>query len=282
MTLIAHMAAPVRDAATALRLAPAEQRGLAIAAMAEAVRAHSDAILAANAEDMEGGREKGLSPAMLDRLLLDEARVEGIAASLDSIAAQDDPVGHVLETWTRPNGLRFEKTTTPIGVIGMIYESRPNVTADAAALCVRSANAVVLRSGSEALRSSKAIHAAVVEGLRCADLPEAAVQACFCTRDNLPERPSRARPRATAPEETRRTLASRSATSAASEASQSVRRLPESSTRRDDPTFTTTLRRESRKVMGGCSQASPLFYSSSSGLTRGSTGHSECYGSGWT
>ena len=176
MTLIAHMAAPARDAARDLRLAPAEQRSRAIAGMAEAVRAHSTAILAANAEDMESARDKGLSPAMLDRLLLDEARVEGIAASLSSIASQSDPVGHVLETWTRPNGLHFEKTTTPIGVIGMIYESRPNVTADAAALCVRSANAVILRSGSEALRSSQAIHAAVVEGLRSADLPEAAVQ----------------------------------------------------------------------------------------------------------
>uniref|UniRef100_UPI00356B3D0F glutamate-5-semialdehyde dehydrogenase n=1 Tax=Loktanella salsilacus TaxID=195913 RepID=UPI00356B3D0F len=122
------------------------------------------------------GREKGLSPAMMDRLMLDEARVQGMCDGLRAVAAQDDPIGAVIDAWDRPNGLHIERVRTPIGVIGVIYESRPNVTADAGALCLKSGNAVILRGGSESLHSSIAIHAALVTGLRAANLPEAAIQ----------------------------------------------------------------------------------------------------------
>ena len=165
-----------REAAGELRLAGAEARDAAIARMAFALRNAEAEVLAANAKDVEAAETKGLTDAMVDRLRLDPARLQCVAASLDSIARQNDPVGKVVEEWSRPNGLRFEKVTIPIGVIGMIYESRPNVTADASALCVKAGNAVILRGGSEAVHSNRAIHAAMVKGLAEAGLPEAAVQ----------------------------------------------------------------------------------------------------------
>ena len=138
--------------------------------MARHVRARANEILAANAEDVAD------ATAMVDRLLLNAERLEAIATALEQIAALPDPVGRVMARWQRPNGLDISRVRTPIGVIGMIYESRPNVTADAAAICLRSGNAIILRSGSEALRSALAIHGAIAEGLKEADLPEAAVQ----------------------------------------------------------------------------------------------------------
>ena len=132
-------------------------------------------VLAANASDLADGRDKGLSPAFMDRLALDEQRVEAIARGLDEVAALPDPVGRVLATFDRPNGLRIERVATPLGVIGVIYESRPNVTADAGALCLKSGNAVILRGGSDSFHSSAAIHACLIQGLREAGLPEDAI-----------------------------------------------------------------------------------------------------------
>jgi glutamate-5-semialdehyde dehydrogenase len=141
---------------------------------AAALREHQAQIIAANAEDIAAA--PGLSPAFRDRLLLDPARVEAMAKGLEEVAALPDPVGRVLAEWQRPNGLRLQRVAQPLGVIGMIFESRPNVTADAAALCLKSGNAVILRGGSESLRSATAIHACMVQGLKLAGLPEAAVQ----------------------------------------------------------------------------------------------------------
>ncbi|HXG81944.1 MAG TPA: glutamate-5-semialdehyde dehydrogenase [Sphingomicrobium sp.] len=159
-----------RGAADVLRTASAEQRSEAIQAMARQVRARAKDILAANAEDV------AVATTMVDRLLLNDDRIESIAIALEQVAALPDPVGQVMARWRRPNGLDISRVRTPIGVIGMIYESRPNVTADAAAICVRSGNAIILRSGSEALRSALAIHGALAEGLKEAGLPAAAVQ----------------------------------------------------------------------------------------------------------
>lgn len=170
------MGRAARDAARALRLAAPETRTRAIEGMARAVRAAAGDILAANARDVAAAESAGLSPAMVDRLKLDAARVEGIAAALETVAAIPDPVGAETERWTRPNGLHIARVRTPIGVIGIIYESRPNVTADAAALCVRAGNAAILRGGSECLVSNLAIHAAVASALAEAGLPEACVQ----------------------------------------------------------------------------------------------------------
>ena len=159
-----------RAGADALRAATAEQRTAAILAMAEALRAHADAILAANREDLaEAIRHQ-------DRLMLDEARLDAMVAGLDTVAGLPDPVGTEIARWQRPNGLDIARVRTPIGVIGMIYEARPNVTADAAAICVRSGNALILRPGSDCFRSSRAIHAALADGLRGAGLPATAVQ----------------------------------------------------------------------------------------------------------
>src|SRR5690606_30976104 len=133
-------------------------------------------ILAANARDLEYGREKGLSDAMIDRLRLDDDRLRGIEDGLRAVAEQPDPIGAVIDEWDRPTGLHIQRVRTPIGVLGVIYESRPNVTADAGALALKSGNAVILRGGSESLHSSEAIHACLVEGLRQAKLPEAAIQ----------------------------------------------------------------------------------------------------------
>jgi glutamate-5-semialdehyde dehydrogenase len=151
-------------------------RDAALREAARAVRRQTADILAANAEDMADGEQKGLSAAMLDRLRLDGARLEAIARGLEQIADLPDPLGRVLAEWRRPNGLLIRRVAVPLGVIGIIYESRPNVTADAGALCLKSGNAVILRGGSESLRSSTAIHAALVEGLRAANLPEGAIQ----------------------------------------------------------------------------------------------------------
>jgi glutamate-5-semialdehyde dehydrogenase len=141
---------------------------------AAALRDHQARIIAANAEDIAAA--PGLTPAFRDRLLLNPARVEAMAKGLEEVAALPDPVGRVLAEWQRPNGLRLQRVAQPLGVIGMIFESRPNVTADAAALCLKSGNAVILRGGSESLRSATAIHACMAQGLKLAGLPEAAVQ----------------------------------------------------------------------------------------------------------
>ena len=151
-------------------------RDAALREAARAVRRQTADILAANAEDMADGEQKGLSAAMLDRLRLDGSRLEAIARGLEQIADLPDPLGRVLAEWRRPNGLLIRRVAVPLGVIGIIYESRPNVTADAGALCLKSGNAVILRGGSESLRSSAAIHAALAEGLRAANLPEGAIQ----------------------------------------------------------------------------------------------------------
>jgi glutamate-5-semialdehyde dehydrogenase len=174
--LMRDMGRRARGGAEALRLASADTRTAAIGGMARAIRSHADAILAANAEDQAAGQAAGLAPAFLDRLTLDTDRLEAIARAVDEVAAIADPVGAVIAHWTRPNGLDISRVRTPIGVIAMIYESRPNVTADAAALCVRSGNAVILRSGSECLRSALAIHVAIEDGLVAAGLPGTCVQ----------------------------------------------------------------------------------------------------------
>ncbi|MFD1341288.1 glutamate-5-semialdehyde dehydrogenase [Litorisediminicola beolgyonensis] len=165
-----------KAAAAELAFAPSEAKTRALEAAADAVWAARADIIAANEKDMEYGREKGLSDAMMDRLMLDEDRVQSICDGLRAVAAQDDPVGAVLEEWDRPSGLHIQRVRTPLGVVGVIYESRPNVTADAGALCLKSGNAVILRGGSESFHSAAAIHACLVEGLREAGLPEDAIQ----------------------------------------------------------------------------------------------------------
>ena len=170
------MGGAARAAAQDLATADGASKALALTAAADAIWDTRNGILAANAQDMAYGRAKGLSPAMLDRLLLDEARIQAMADGVRAVAAQDDPIGTVITAWDRPNGLHIERVRTPIGVIGVIYESRPNVTADAGALCLKSGNAVILRGGSESLHSSSAIHAALVTGLRAAGLPDTAIQ----------------------------------------------------------------------------------------------------------
>jgi len=163
-----------RAATSALAAAPRAVKDQALMLAAAALREHEAAIIAANSEDIAAA--PGLTPAFRDRLLLNPARVEAMAKGLEEVAALPDPVGRVLTEWKRPNGLRLQRVAQPLGVIGMIFESRPNVTADAAALCLKSGNAVILRGGSESIRSASAIHACMVEGLRAAGLPEAAVQ----------------------------------------------------------------------------------------------------------
>lgn len=165
-----------RDAARVLADAGADARTNALSVAAQAIRRQAAAILAANAEDMEAARARDLSAALLDRLMLDEKRVEAMARGVEEVAAMPDPLGRTLAEWTRPNGLRIARVAVPLGVIGIIYESRPNVTADAGALCLKSGNAAILRGGSESFRSSRAIAACLQEGLRAAGLPEDAVQ----------------------------------------------------------------------------------------------------------
>jgi glutamate-5-semialdehyde dehydrogenase len=151
-----------RQAARVLALAPAAQKNRALAAMAKAVRGSRGKILAANAEDQAEAKSAGATPAFLDRLSLDAKRVEAMAEGLDVIRKLKDPVGAVLASWRRPNGMRIERVRVPLGVVGVIYESRPNVTADAGALCLKSGNAAILRGGSESFRSCRANHAALV------------------------------------------------------------------------------------------------------------------------
>jgi glutamate-5-semialdehyde dehydrogenase len=163
-------------AARALAQSSTETRNRALRAAAAAVRAQRPALLAANRLDMEQARTAGVSGALLDRLLLDDQRIESMAKGIEDIAGLADPIGEVIAEWTRPNGLVIQRVRVPLGVIGIIYESRPNVTADAGALCLKSGNAVILRGGSESTHSSRAIHACLVEGLRAAGLPDAAIQ----------------------------------------------------------------------------------------------------------
>ncbi len=165
-----------KAASRRLATASAEEKDAALLAMAEAVEAKTADIIAANAEDLARARDNGMAAAQLDRLTLNEARVAGIAEALRDIAALPDPVGAVVSSWTRPNGLEISRVRTPLGVVGVIYESRPNVTADAGALCLKAGNAVILRGGSDSLRSSGAIHAALQDGLREAGLPAHAIQ----------------------------------------------------------------------------------------------------------
>lgn len=174
--LIDRLGKAARAAAAELVFAPAEAKRRAIEIAADTVLERTSAILAANGEDLAHGAQKGLSPAMMDRLRLDEARIAGIATGLRAVAGQPDPVGAVIAEWDMPSGLHIQRVRTPLGVIGVIYESRPNVTADAGALCLKAGNAVILRSGSESWQSSRAIHACLVEGLCAAGLPEAAIQ----------------------------------------------------------------------------------------------------------
>jgi glutamate-5-semialdehyde dehydrogenase len=165
-----------KAAAVALALTPAERKTAALHTMAKAIRDQAGAILAANAEDMKAAEARNLSAALLDRLKLNDARVEAMAKGLEEIAAQPDPVGRTLAEWTRPNGLKIARVSVPLGVIGIIYESRPNVAADAGGLCVKSGNAAILRGGSESAKSSAVIVAALQSGLKAAGLPEAAIQ----------------------------------------------------------------------------------------------------------
>jgi glutamate-5-semialdehyde dehydrogenase len=171
-----------KAAARVLALAPTAQKDRALTAMAAAIRTGRADILAANAEDMADGRAAGLTGSFLDRLQLNDQRVEAMAEGIEVVRSLADPVGRVTESWTRPNGMTIERVRVPIGVIGIIYESRPNVTADAGALTLKSGNAVILRGGSDSHRSSRAIHAALVRGLRDANLPEDAI-ALVPTRD---------------------------------------------------------------------------------------------------
>ena len=180
--LMADIGTRAKAAAKTLASATAQAKTAALNAAGDAVWAARGNIIAANAKDMAYGRDKGLSAAMLDRLMLDEDRIQGMVDGLRSVAAQDDPVGAVMDEWTQPTGLNIRRVRTPLGVIGVIYESRPNVTADAGALCLKAGNAVILRGGSESFHSSTAIHRAMQDGLRAASLPVDAIQ-LIPTRD---------------------------------------------------------------------------------------------------
>jgi glutamate-5-semialdehyde dehydrogenase len=176
VALIASMGAKARDAARVLATTPRETKDRALNAMALALRNDADAILTANAKDMTIAEQNGTSGAFLDRLTLNAERIDGMAAGLDAIAALPDPVGQEIVRWQRPNGLDIARVRVPLGVIGIIYESRPNVTADAGALCLKAGNAAILRGGSESFHSSRAIAKSLGKGLKEAGLPEAAIQ----------------------------------------------------------------------------------------------------------
>jgi len=174
--LIDRMGRAARAAAAVLATAPTATKAAALDAAAQALRDRAPQILAANAKDMARGEANGLTAALLDRLKLDDKRLEGIAAALENVARLPDPVGQVIDATERPNGLKLSRVRVPIGVVGIIYESRPNVTADAGALCLMAGNAAILRSGSEAIESARAIHAALVAGITAAGLPETSIQ----------------------------------------------------------------------------------------------------------
>lgn len=180
--LMREIGQKAKDAAAELAYAKPERKYAALIGAAEALWADRAAILDANSLDLAYGTDKGLSPSMMDRLTLSEARIRGMVDALRAVAEQPDPVGRILAEWDRPNGLHIQRVATPLGVVGVIYESRPNVTADAGALCLKAGNAVILRGGSESFHSSTAIHACMVKGLRSAGLPEAAIQ-LIPTRD---------------------------------------------------------------------------------------------------
>ena len=174
--LMRDMGTRARAAAHVLALADSSRKEKALCAAAKAIRAQSSAILQANAEDIAAAREQNATPAFLDRLSLDAKRVAAMADGVDAVAALPDPVGQVIASWTRPNGLKFERVRTPLGVVAVVYESRPNVTADAGVLCIKAGNAVILRGGSESFRSSRAIHKALTDGLAAEGLPADAIQ----------------------------------------------------------------------------------------------------------
>jgi glutamate-5-semialdehyde dehydrogenase len=173
---MAEIGRKARDAAAQLALASPEAKVTALKAAAKAVRSRQNEILAANAEDVAAAKASGIGAALIDRLALDPKQLEAVAKGLEDIAALPDPVGKVLAEWTRPNGLHISRVAVPLGVIGIIYESRPNVTADAGGLALKSGNAAILRGGSESFHSSRALIAALGDGLRAAGLPEAAIQ----------------------------------------------------------------------------------------------------------
>ncbi|TQN59056.1 glutamate-5-semialdehyde dehydrogenase [Agrobacterium tumefaciens] len=168
--------AQAKAASRPLSIAGTEQKNRALLAMASAIEASRETILAANRKDLAAADNAGLAASFIDRLTLNDARIAGIAEGIRSVAGLPDPVGEVIAAWDRPNGLKIERVRTPLGVIGVIYESRPNVTADAGALCLKAGNAVILRGGSDSQHSSRAIHACLVEGLKIAGLPEHAIQ----------------------------------------------------------------------------------------------------------
>ncbi|AXX97839.1 glutamate-5-semialdehyde dehydrogenase [Profundibacter amoris] len=174
-TMMADLGARAKAASAELGFASSEAKEKALMAAADAIIANTDDILAANEKDMAYGRDKGLTAAMLDRLMLDRDRIAAMAVGLRTVAAQKDPVGDVIAEWDMPSGLHIKRVRTPLGVIGVIYESRPNVTADAGALCLKAGNAVILRGGSESFHSSGAIHGCLVQGLKAAGLPADAI-----------------------------------------------------------------------------------------------------------
>jgi glutamate-5-semialdehyde dehydrogenase len=175
-TMMDALGRQAREAGRALANAASDDKNAALARAAELLEERAGTVLAANAVDIETARSRGLGDAMLDRLMLDESRIAGIAKSLRDVVELPDPVGQVIAEWERPNGLVIQRVRVPLGVIGIIYESRPNVTADAGALCMKSGNAAILRGGSESFYSSNAIHACMTEALRQTALPEEAVQ----------------------------------------------------------------------------------------------------------
>lgn len=176
VALMADIGRRARAAARPLAVATAERKHAALIGMAQAILRHEQDILDANAIDIKNGEQSGLSASFMDRLKLDPARIRAMADGISEIAGLRDPVGDVIAAWDRPNGLHIERVRTPLGVVGVIYESRPNVTADAGALCLKAGNPVILRGGSDSLNSSAAIHACLVEGLKAAKLPQDAIQ----------------------------------------------------------------------------------------------------------
>jgi len=176
VALMADIGRRARAAARPLAVASTKAKNDALVAMADAILRNEQAILDANSVDMSNGEEAGLSGSFMDRLKLNPSRIEAMAEGIREIAALKDPVGDVIAAWDRPNGLHIERVRTPLGVIGVIYESRPNVTADAGALCLKAGNPVILRGGSDSINSSSAIHACMVEGLKTAGLPQDAIQ----------------------------------------------------------------------------------------------------------